>query len=312
MDDPSLARLDVAQLRWFVAVADELHFARAAKSLNIARQKLSNAVIDLETQLGVKLFVPGSQPTELTDDGRELRARASAIIAEDDERTRFLAEAAAAPKRLRIAFVSGVTVSKWTRIWDERFPAIALDVDPIAAIDQTAVLSADADIAFVRFPIDADGLSAIPLYEEVPVVVVPKEHPVSAFDQVAMADLADEQIHDASDLDNVTGAIELVAAGVGVVIVPHSIARLHARKDLVFRTVTDADPTRIALAWRTDALSEQVEEFIGIVRGRSAHSSRSQATQPEKKPKRPAKKAQSNKEQAKKEQPRKKAQRRRR
>lgn len=307
MDDSTVADLDVQQLRWFVAVADELHFGRAAKALNIARQKLSNAVIELETQLGVKLFVPGSQPTELADAGRELRAKAVAIIAADDAQRLALAEAAAAPKRLRIAFVPGVTVSKWTRIWEERFPTIALDVDAIAAADQEAVLrNGSADVSFVRFPIDTDGLSAIPLYSEVPVVIAPKEHAISAFDEVTLADLAEEQREDDSDLDNVTGAIELVAAGGGVVIVPHSIARLYARKDLIYRPVTDADPTRVALAWRTDGATDEVEEFIGVVRGRSERSSRTHATEPTKK--KPAAK----KTAAKKDQPRKNSQRRRR
>lgn len=307
MDDSTLADLDVQQVRWFVAVADELHFGRAAKALNISRQKLSNAVIDLETQLGVKLFVPGSQPTELADAGRELREKAVPIIAADDAHRLALAEAAAAPRRLRIAFVPGVTVSKWTRIWEERFPSITLDVDAIDAADQEAVLrNGSADVSFVRFPIDTDGLSAIPLYSEVPVVIAPKEHAISAFDEVTLADLAGEQRQGGSDLDNVTGAIELVAAGVGVVIVPHSIARLHARKDLIYRPVTDGDSTRVALAWRTDGATDEVEEFIGVVRGRSERSSRTHATEPTKK--KPAAK----KVAAKKDQPRKNAQRRRR
>ena len=311
MDDSTLADLDVQQVRWFVAVADELHFGRAAKALNISRQKLSNAVIDLETQLGVKLFVPGSQPTELADAGRELREKAIAFIAADDAQRLALAEAAAAPKRLRIAFVPGVTVSKWTRIWEERFPSITLDVDAIDAADQEAVLrNGSADVSFVRFPIDTDGLSAIPLYSEVPVVIAPKEHAISAFDEVTLADLAGEQRQDGSDLDNVTGAIELVAAGVGVVIVPHSIARLHARKDLIYRPVTDGDSTRVALAWRTDGATDEVEEFIGVVRGRSERSSRTHATEPTKK--KSAKKAAAKKVAAKKDQPRKNAQRRRR
>ena len=271
-----LADIDVQHLRWFVAVADELHFARAAKSLNIARTRLSRTVIDLEERLGVALFVPGAQPTQLTEDGRDLQRQAAEIIADAD------AQSAAEPeqRRFRIAFVPGVTVTKWTRIWEERFPDVPLDVDAIRAAEQTAALEDDAtDIVFVRLPIEPQDCSVIPLYTELPVVLTPKDHAVAAFGEVTLADLADEQIHDAPDPDTVTDTIELVAAGVGLVIVPHSIARLHSRRDLVYRTVTDARPTRIALAWKADRTTDDVDEFVGIVRGRSADSYRSKAAQ---------------------------------
>lgn len=70
----------------------------------------------------------------------------------------------------------------------------------------------------------------------------------------------------------------MVAAGVGLAVVPHSIARLHARRDLVYRTVTDHPDTEIALAWPTASAGDLVEEFIGVVRGRTARSTRSPST----------------------------------
>ncbi|WP_378732462.1 LysR family transcriptional regulator [Nocardia brasiliensis] len=266
--------IDVARLRWFVAVAEELHFARAAKGLKISRQRLSQTVIDLEGELGTKLFVPGAQPTQLTEDGAELLREARELIARSDETG--VEETSDGPAALRVGFVPGVTVSKWTRIWGERFPDTPLEVVGVPMGEQEAALrEGRVDLCFVRLPIDRDGMSAIPLYREVPVVVVPKDHPISVFDQVSMADLADERMQDASDLDAVAGAIELVAAGVGVAVVPHSIARLHARRDLVYRTVTDTADTEIALAWPTGRTSDLVEDFVGVVRGRSERSSRS-------------------------------------
>ncbi|MFI9510071.1 LysR family transcriptional regulator [Nocardia sp. NPDC052566] len=264
--------IDVTRLRWFVAVAEELHFARAAKSLGVSRQKLSHTVIDLETELGTKLFVPGAQPTELTEDGRELLAEAAGIIAGAEA---VSAEPEPSAAALRVGFVPGVTVSKWTRIWAERFPDIPLAAIPTPMADQLAALrEGRVDMCFVRLPIDRDGLSAIPLYRELPVVVVSKDHPISVFTEVTMADLAEERQQDAADIDAVAGAIELVAAGVGVAIVPHSIARLHARRDVVYRTVTDIADTEIALAWPSAATTDLVEEFVGVVRGRSERSSR--------------------------------------
>ncbi|WP_107658346.1 LysR family transcriptional regulator [Nocardia suismassiliense] len=265
--------IDVARLRWFVAVAEELHFARAAKGLNISRQRLSQTVIELEEELGAKLFVPGAQPTQLTEDGAALLVEARELIARAES---VVEETTDGPAALRVGFVPGVTVSKWTRIWGERFPDTPLEVVGVPMGEQEAALrSGRVDLCFVRLPIDRDGMSAIPLYREVPVVVVPKDHPISVFEQVSMADLADERMQDASDIDAVSGAIELVAAGVGVAVVPHSIARLHARRDLVYRTVTDVADTEIALAWPTERTSDLVEDFVGVVRGRSERSSRS-------------------------------------
>ncbi|MGQ4597525.1 LysR substrate-binding domain-containing protein [Nocardia sp. R6R-6] len=270
-----LESIDVVRLRWFVAVAQELHFARAAKSLHISRQKLSHAVIDLENELGTKLFVPGAQPTQLTGDGRDLLERARVIIAcaesAADERT-------VAPAVLRVGFVPGVTVSKWTRIWAERFPETPLEVIALAQADQEAALrEGRADMCFVRLPIDRTGMSAIPLYRELPVAVVQKDHPISVFDEVRRADLADEHLQDTSDVDAVAGALELVAAAGGAAIVPHSLARLHHRRDLVYRTLVDVAETEIALAWPADRNTDMVEDFIGVVRGRSERSSRAPA-----------------------------------
>ena len=155
--------------------------------------------------------------------------------------------------------------------------------------EQAAVLWSDlADVAFVRLPVQRDGLNVIPLYSETAVVVVPKEHPTAAFDAVTLADLAGETRQDshlAGDSDSLRDAVELVAAGVGVLVVPQSLARLHARKDLTYRPVTDAPATQIALAWPAERTTELVEEFVGVVRGRTAQSSRGTPTPPrEKKP----------------------------
>lgn len=186
---------------------------------------------------------------------------------------------------LTIAFVAGVTLTRWTTAWAERFPRQPLAFLPIDPAAQVAVLhDGRSDVSFVRLPIDRDELSVIPLYSETPVVIVPKEHPISLFASVTIADLAAE--------DRVAGnlsaedAVELVAAGGGIVILPQSIARLHARKDVVARAVTDAAETGIAIAWLAEKTTPQIEEFVGIVRGRTARSSRS--AQPEAKPEKKA------------------------
>ncbi|MFF3911971.1 LysR family transcriptional regulator substrate-binding protein [Streptomyces sp. NPDC001852] len=197
----------------------------------------------------------------------------------------------------RLAYVPGVTPAKWVRIWNERLPDIPLTLVQVPAAEAPEVLRAgDADAGFVRLPVDRTFFSAIPLYTETTVVVVPKDHLISAADEVTLADLADEvlfhPLDDVFDWDGPPGepaferpattedAIELVAANVGLLVVPQSLARLHHRKDLTYRPVTDAPRSSVALSWPEEATTDLVEDFIGIVRGRTVNSTRGR-TKPE-------------------------------
>jgi DNA-binding transcriptional LysR family regulator len=212
----------------------------------------------------------------------------------------------------RVTFVTGVTPDKWVKTWQRR------SSDPLATVavpedDQlTALRAGEADMAFVRLPVDREGLHVIPLYREVPVVVVSKEHPVAAYDEIPVADLADE--HLLQDPDDVPAwrdvatevrdgtrypvpamtphqAVETVAAQGGIVIVPMSVARVHHRKDVVSVPVTGVEESQVGLAWPVGADDPRVETFIGIVRGRTERSSRGESDTPEPRPKKPAKPA---------------------
>lgn len=172
---------------------------------------------------------------------------------------------------LRVGFVPGVTLTKWRTMWAQRFPRRPLDVVEVAVDDQRRVLEGGAtDVCFVRLPVETEGLHVIRLYEEAPVVWVSKDHPVALFDEVSTADLAGETVLDEVD----PRSIDLVVQGEAVLRVPMSIARSSSRRDLVYRPVTDAPATTVALAWRVDNEHPAIEEFIGVVRGRTVNSSR--------------------------------------
>ncbi|MEU5088760.1 LysR family substrate-binding domain-containing protein [Streptomyces sp. NPDC021356] len=191
----------------------------------------------------------------------------------------------------RLAYVPGVTPAKWVRIWNERLPDVPLDLLQVPAADAPAALrEGAADAGVVRLPVDRTFFSAIPLYTETTVVVVPKDHLVTAADEVSVADLADEVLF--HPLDDVLGwerppgepaferpattedAVELVAAGVGLLVVPQSLARLYHRRDLTYRPVVDAPQSGVALVWPEEATTDLVDDFIGIVRGRTVNSTR--------------------------------------
>ncbi|WP_374969068.1 LysR substrate-binding domain-containing protein [Terrabacter sp. BE26] len=200
----------------------------------------------------------------------------------------------------RVEFVPGVTPDKWLRVWAARLPESPLEASPAENADAAAHLrDGSASMALLRLPVEREGLHVIPLYEEVPVVVVSKEHVVAAFDEVDVADLAEEVLlqdpalvpewaeiatPDARERTaamppmTTKQAVSVVASGSGIVIVPMSVARLHHRKDVVHRPVAGVAPSRVGLAWRVDDEDPRIEDFIGIVRGRTERSSRGSAS----------------------------------
>ncbi|MYU00053.1 MULTISPECIES: LysR family substrate-binding domain-containing protein [unclassified Streptomyces] len=199
------------------------------------------------------------------------------------------------PSSFRLAYVPGVTPAKWVRVWHERLPGTPLELVQVPPADAGRLLAdGGAEAGLVRLPVDRDVLSAIPLYTETTVVVIPKDHTATAAEEVTLPDLADEivlhPLDDVLDWETLPGrpaierpattadAIELVAAGVGVLLVPQSLARLHHRKDLTYRPVLEAPESRVALSWpQEEPTPDLVEEFIGIVRGRTVNSTRGRA-----------------------------------
>ena len=194
---------------------------------------------------------------------------------------------------LRIGFVTGATPDKWARHWRDRRRE-PLELVPVTEAHQLdGVHDGSLDMAIVRLPVDRDGLDhdglhCVRLYDEAQVAVASREHVLAAADeQVSTDDLVDEQLvrpHSsgwrptADQLDwppmSEQEAIETVAAGTGVVVLPMSVARLHQRKDVVSRVVSDLDPTTIAIVWKIERDDEVTQAFVGVTKGRTANTSR--------------------------------------
>jgi hypothetical protein len=196
----------------------------------------------------------------------------------------------------RVGFAAGVTPDKWSRIWRERMPRSPLELVPLADRAGVDLLRLrELHMCFVRLPVDRGGLHLIPLYDEQPVVVVSREHPVSAYAEVDVADLADEHLlQDPAEVPawraiatevadgtrhpvppmSLREAVESVAADAGILVLPMSLARLHHRRDVRAVPVRGVPATTVGLAWRRDLDDPRVEDFVGVVRGRTANSSR--------------------------------------
>ncbi|RKS71054.1 LysR substrate binding domain-containing protein [Actinomadura pelletieri DSM 43383] len=205
----------------------------------------------------------------------------------------------------RLAYVPGVTPGKWAGVWAERVREVPLRLVQTPAAEIVPLLrSGGVDAAFVRLPVDREALHVIPLYLETTVVVVPKDHAVAAVEEVELADLADEDVFEPLDEvltwddrpgqpaftrpESTADAIGLVASGTGVLLLPQSLARLHHRRDLTYRTVTDAPQSQIGLAWLEAVTTDLMEELIGIVRGRTPNSSRGRSAPQQSTRKKPA------------------------
>jgi len=186
-----------------------------------------------------------------------------------------------------IGFVTGATPDKWAERWRERHRE-RLELVPVTEDEQEArVRSGEVDMCLVRLPVDREGLHAVRLYDELPVAVMSVDNELSLLDELTLGDLAEEQLvrphrsgwtPQAEQLDwppmSEQDAVETVAGGTGIVLLPMSVARLQHRKDVTHRVVTDLEPTTIALVWPVDRDDERAQAFVGVVRGRTARSSR--------------------------------------
>ncbi len=207
-----------------------------------------------------------------------------------------------------LAYVPGVTPGKWARVWQDRLPDTPLTLVQVTAAEAAEkVRSGEADAALLRLPGDREDLHAIPLYTETTVVVHPKDQELA--DELSVEDLAGHVVW--QPLDDTLGwesppgqppverpettadAVQIVAAGVGLLVVPQSLARLHHRRDLAYKPLTDAPQSRVALSFPVrDENPELIEHLIGIVRGRTVNSTRGPRQEPDVKQKPAAKQQQ--------------------
>lgn len=194
------------------------------------------------------------------------------------------------PRTFRLGVVPGATPGKWIDAWKQRMPHVPVEIVPVEVADQREALD-DLDAALVRLPLSDENLHIITLYDEVPVVVASIDSHLLAADELTIADLAGEIVMIPTDdplrpIDvpgalspsfaplTVAEAIVTAATGTGIVILPMSLARMHHRKDAGHRPLVDGPTSTVALAWRRDHTTPDVETFIGIVRGRTSNSSR--------------------------------------
>jgi DNA-binding transcriptional LysR family regulator len=297
-----IARMDLRHLRYFVAVAEERHFTRAAERLGIKQPPLSLQIRQLEQELGTPLFRRLTRGVELTEPGTLLLDEARQIL-EQVERTKANVRNRARGEtgHIRVGF-AGATyfqprVPALVQTYRRRYPGVVLSPVQGNTPDLVeAVQNGSVDVAFVRPPLgDRQEITVHPLVEETMRIVLPSNHPLARKRSVSLASLAHETfilfpraigpgLHDSiiascqragfspilgQEAPQIAYIVYLVAAGFGISIVPQSIEQIRADGVVYVPIEGKAPRAPISLAVRKDNRSAVIRNFVALARPRA-------------------------------------------
>ena len=301
--------MELKQLRYFVTVAEELHFSRAAARLHLAQSALSAQIRNLENEVGGPLLLRTTRQVVLTPAGETLLAEGRAILAAaEGTLTRVQALARGESASLSIASlgpVPGALLSPLLSTFSGRRPQVRIDVRALEFSEMLSALrTGKADVAFLYAPIDEDDLDVTPLISEPRFAVLPSTHRLADRQFVTPADLAGETFVAQPDVtpqswrdywmlvdeigerppispyvgDNIEEWLHLIGRGEGVDTCPAIIARYFQPPDVVFIPVRDAAPTTLVLAVLHDAHDPMIDEFIELAGEIAANAARNPGT----------------------------------
>ena len=289
--------MELRHLRYFVAVAEELSFTKASERLHTAQPSLSQQVRQLENELGVRLLDRSRHHVALTNAGRIFLQQARDILGRVDHASKMARQAAqgkAGDLSVGTFPSADVRILPALRlVVAERLPDLRLLLHSRYAVDPISGLrNGTLDVAFMRGPMDADGLESVELLREDIILVLPAHHalakkrkiPVKSLDDLpcitierslspplydATATLYREasiRMHAVSSADNVLGHLQLVQEGLGFALLPDSMSAI-LPAGVTFRPL-DCDPVptvSIVLAFRRGNRSRIVREFVDLV-----------------------------------------------
>jgi DNA-binding transcriptional LysR family regulator len=278
--------IDLRKLRYFVAVAEELHFGRAADRLHIAQPVLSRQIRAFEDELGMPLFRRDKRGTALTRAGRQLLDDALPLLASAQALRRRVVVAARGPM-FTIGFMPGITVTSAVRAMRTRHPDLEVRLVRTDWFNQVEVLhDGRVDVSLVRLPVDVRGLQTRRLFDEPRVALLPSGHRLAGKETVMIADLAEDHLLQDPDavpewrdvavevrertrrpvpkICSVEEKLELVAGEVGIAVIPQSTAQFYTRPDVLTVTVEDLSPNVVSMAWLAGRRSRLIDEFTDI------------------------------------------------
>lgn len=296
-----MSELETRELRYFVAVAEELNFRRAAARLRVAQPLLSRAIRRLEAKLGVLLLDHRTWHVTLTPAGQELLCQGRYVLSAADKAARRARRAGQPDPRLVVAVKAGIDVDVLRKVLTAyRAEPGALPVEAVVSgWGDPAVMLRDgsADVALVRLPADTTGLDFEPLFTEPRVAALPVSHRLASRPRLRRADLADEPVpcwvnsspaeeaywsgwddiladepaagvprpaQRGPEVTNMLQLLEAVESGQAVAFLPMSVSQRHQRDGVAYRPVTDLSPSTLTVAWPEESPSQPVAEFARI------------------------------------------------
>jgi len=286
--------LDLRRLRYFVAVAEELNFGRAAALLGIAQPSLSRAIQRLEAQLGVLLLERTTRHVALTAAGQTLLQQARTVLTASAAATRRTQRAGRSDSTLRVAVKPSGTVATLQTLmhaYHAAHPMLPGAQVTVCGYGEPAILLREgrADVALLRLPFDESGLDYDTLVTEPRMAIVAAGHRMARQGPVRRADLADEPVPRWPATDPTTAAywagvdhqhrdrypppagptvsdmaqlLEVVALGQAVAFLPASSATRHSDDHIVPVPVLDLSPSTVVVAWPHDCRSPAVAAFV--------------------------------------------------
>lgn len=274
--------MELRHLRYYVAVAEECHFGRAAERLHIAQPPLSQQIKALESELGVRLLNRSTRKVELTPAGERFLDRARGILASLDAAGVEAARIASGEVgRLALGFTGTATyelLPTLARVLHEDMPGIELDLkgEMLTPRQVTALGDGTIDLGFLRPPVNDPGLEVRVLRREPLIAALPESHPLADRPSVRLADLKAETfisypshrrsvVHDAvfaacrragfqptevQEVAETSTLVAFVAAGLGVALVPASVQHLHITGATFKPLASTTGEVELAVAWR--------------------------------------------------------------
>lgn len=274
--------VDMRKLRYFVAVAEELHFGRAAERLHIAQPVLSRQIRSLEGELGVRLFTRDSRGTELTIAGKQLLDDARFLLAEAKALQQRLSRIADQKVTVTVGVMPGLLATAAAAAFEAEDQARRAVVVQVGWAEQIEVIRrGEVDVVYAREPIDHHGLGTAPLLEEPRVVVLPVSDPLAKKRSVRLADLASRRLlqdpatvpewyaiatpehrRAGQTAHTVEEKLEHVAAREGFVILPRSTTAFYRRPDVRVLPIQDVGPSQVTLIWDAATDNAARDAFI--------------------------------------------------
>ncbi|HEX6479803.1 MAG TPA: LysR family transcriptional regulator [Ktedonobacteraceae bacterium] len=294
--------MELRHLRYFVTVAEELHFGRAALRLSIVQPSLSQQIRQLEDELGFPLLYRTKRYVELTDAGKVFLVEARHVLAQVQEAKRAAQRAYRGEVgRLVIGYISSSTydlLPVMLRVYRERFPAVDVALRELTTPEQLRALEEEnIQVGLLRLPISAPLLKVEVVRREPIVCVLPEQHPLAIHERIEASLLANEPfvlqasqrgagyyaqlmnlclasgfspnvIQEVTEMHTI---VSLVAAGMGVSLVPLSSQNIRSQ-GVVYRELEGTPTlTEMAVAWRRDAHSSLVQNFLSVARETAIH-----------------------------------------